>query len=98
MENCKFEIAECHQCNTEMKRIDLNNHEENYCPERPQRCQYCGLRSTYKVINRGHYDSCPSYPIHCPNKCVKTMPRKDIKAEESLKAKKNAITALYYKL
>ena len=77
--DCKFEIAVCRQCITKMKRIDLDNHEESDCPERPWRCRYCGLRSTYKVINYGHYDSCPSYPIHCPNKCDKIMPRKDIK-------------------
>ena len=80
---CQFGFATCRHdgCHVEDHRIQLDAHEKNDCPERPSICQYCGLkRSHTEMSNSNHYDTCPRYPVPCPNKCDKTMPRKDSKA------------------
>ena len=75
---CQYESVKCRykKCQERKQRRYLKYHEDNECPHRPFRCQYCWKDGTYLSITKDHYADCADYPIQCPNKCtLNTMPR-----------------------
>ena len=53
-----------------MLRKELQDHEDNKCPNRRVQCQYCTLEGMHKEITaKSHLDKCPRFPISCPNNC-----------------------------
>jgi TNF receptor-associated factor 4 len=69
--DCRYVMVKCkhEKCPVQMERLKLANHEDNKCPFRPNKCQYCKcvLGAGKKVEE--HYGKCGKYPIHCPNEC-----------------------------
>ena len=61
-------------------RKDLANHLANQCINRSYQCEYCHKKSTYERITRFHYNTCPEYPVSCPNeRCrVNSIERKKL--------------------
>ena len=57
-----------------VKRKDLPGHKQE-CIYRPYKCEHCGKWDTYAAIAFGrncHYETCPEYPLTCPNVCGAT--------------------------
>ena len=76
------------KCRT-LKRKDLPDHLSKECYLRKYQCEHCGHEDTYEEITgirdgerqegTSHYDTCPEYPLDCPNECgAETMKRKDM--------------------
>ena len=76
---CQYEEVKCRygsRCKVKKQRQHLDQHEMNYCPERPFTCQYCNTTGTYLFITEEHYKKCLQYPVLCHRKCTLTqMPR-----------------------
>ena len=73
----------------DLKRKDLPYHLRIECYLRRYKCEHCEYEDTYEEITgirdgkrRGtkcHYDTCPEYPLACPNKCgAKAIKRNDM--------------------
>ncbi|XP_064390011.1 TNF receptor-associated factor 2-like [Halichondria panicea] len=53
-----------------MLRKELQDHEDNKCPNRLVQCQYCNTEGMHKEITAEyHLDKCSFFPISCPNNC-----------------------------
>ncbi len=63
-----------------MLRKELQDHEDNKCPNRLVQCQYCNTEGMHKEITAKHHlDKCPLFPISCPNNCGhEKIPRKSL--------------------
>ena len=71
LEKCLFVEVSCTiKCGEIMLRKELQDHEDNKCPNRLVRCQYCNTEGMHKEITaKSHLDKCPLFPISCPNNC-----------------------------
>ena len=67
---CQFVAVACpHGCLRLFKRMNLQIHKTNYCPNRPFTCQYCNYKDIFNKVTNKHMAVCTKYPIECPNKC-----------------------------
>ena len=72
-------VVKCDQCNESLIRLELGNHQKQFCPYRPYSCDYCGHKDTLKGITDEHWAVCKEYPVQCPNECqVGSLKRKDL--------------------
>ncbi len=71
LEKCLFVEVSCtKKCGERMLRKELQDHEDNKCPNRRVQCQYCTLEGMHKEITaKSHLDECVNFPISCPNNC-----------------------------
>ncbi|XP_064390044.1 TNF receptor-associated factor 5-like [Halichondria panicea] len=71
LEKCLFVEASCtNECEEKILRKELQDHEDNKCPNRRVRCQYCNIKGMHKEITtKTHLDKCPLFPISCFNNC-----------------------------
>ncbi len=71
LEKCLFVEVSCtKKCGEIMIRKELQDHEDNKCPNRLVQCQYYSIMGVYKEITTKHHlDKCPNFPIYCPNNC-----------------------------
>ncbi len=68
LEKCLFVEVSCtKKCGERMLRQELQDHEDNKCPNRLVQCQYCSTEGMHKEIT--HLDKCLLFPISCPNNC-----------------------------
>ena len=87
MATCKFTLLPCpKECKDNKKKIthimrkDLDKHLENDCPNRDQKCEYCGKKGTYAHITQVHDSICERKTVSCPNAdCTKTIQRRNTK-------------------
>ncbi len=72
-ENCQFVLGDCsYNCSQMMMKLQLEDHEANYCLKRSHSCEHCQLKGTYEDIQEDHVPVCPNYPVTCPNECEAT--------------------------
>ena len=71
LEKCLFVEVSCtKKCGERMLRKELQDHEDNKCPNRRVQCQYCTLEGMHKEITaKSHLDECVGFPVSCPNNC-----------------------------
>ncbi len=71
LEKCLFVEVSCtKKCRESMIRKELQDHEDNRCPNRLVQCQYCNTEGMHKEITaKSHLDKCAGFPISCPNNC-----------------------------
>ena len=71
LEKCLFVEVSCTmKCGEIMLRKELQDHEDNKCPNRLVLCQYCNIKGMHKEITaKSHLDKCPLFPISCPKNC-----------------------------
>ncbi len=71
LEKCLFVEVSCtKKCGERMLRKELQDHEDNKCPNRRVKCQYCTLEGMHKEITaKSHVDKCVGFPVSCPNNC-----------------------------
>ncbi|XP_065916577.1 TNF receptor-associated factor 4-like [Dysidea avara] len=66
---CKFESVSCsNQCGKEFERRHLPDHAQA-CPQRKVDCQYCSITGEHQFIESEHKETCPKFPLPCPNNC-----------------------------
>ena len=67
---CQLVCIECAFCSEDIQRKDIEEHEEDTCPERPYNCEYCQeYESTHHDVKANHWPVCPFRPVPCPNQC-----------------------------
>ncbi len=72
------------RCGADLFRGDLGNHCKEKCPKRRVQCQYCKSKGEYQIITGGHTDTCPCYPLACPQSCGAEVLRKDLTAHQGV--------------
>ncbi|XP_078505855.1 TNF receptor-associated factor 5 [Lissotriton helveticus] len=80
LKQCSYEITKCSNdgCRDEILRKDLNEHLQCHCKFREETCDHC-KQSMVAVNLKTHVENyCVSYPVSCPNKCTKVLPRAEI--------------------
>jgi len=66
---CQFEDVICfNQCGATFERWYLLDHIQS-CPRRTVSCQYCGVAGEHRLIEGDHQETCPKFPLSCPNSC-----------------------------
>ncbi|EGG22260.1 hypothetical protein DFA_04378 [Cavenderia fasciculata] len=66
LEECKFRIVSCQYCQQEFKLSNMVFHEQFWCPEMNEQCQY-GCRQTYiRKKKEDHLAECPNQKVECP--------------------------------
>ncbi len=80
LEKCLFVEVSCtKKCGERMLRKELQDHEDNKCPNRRVQCQYCTLEGMHKEITaKSHLDKCVGFPVSCPNNCEHEIQRKNL--------------------
>ena len=79
LDGCAEFILNCsNKCGVLLKRSELQNHCENECQLRIVKCEYCGATIQYKVLEN-HNRICLEFPLVCPNECLKSCIRKELK-------------------
>ena len=71
--NCQFEDVECtNQCGQMVQRQHFSRHISNECQFRSAKCKYCRAEGQHIYILGQHKQTCPKYPVPCPNGCKVT--------------------------
>ena len=70
---CGYQLVQCgNKCGAEIKRKEVEEHEEDHCELRMYKCPYCWWhRDTYKKVTSEHFKECAYFPLDCPNNCGK---------------------------
>ena len=92
--NCGLVEIDCPKgCKMKLLRDNMSDHIRDSCLCRDYSCEHCREEGTYHTITgecgefgpcrrhgNGHYDRCQHYPVQCPNKCSKTIKRRNVGA------------------
>ena len=71
--NCQHEDVECtNQCGQMVQRQHFSRHISNECQFRTAKCKYCRTEGQHVYILGQHKQTCPKYPVPCPNGCKVT--------------------------
>uniref|UniRef100_A0A8D0U7D6 TNF receptor-associated factor n=1 Tax=Sus scrofa TaxID=9823 RepID=A0A8D0U7D6_PIG len=80
LQQCLFQAVQCcnERCREPVLRKDLKEHASTYCQFREEKCLYC--KKDVVVINLQTHEEnlCPEYPVSCPNKCLRMIPRTEV--------------------
>jgi len=76
-DGCPFEEVACsNNCENILERKFLIDHLINQCQRRKVDCQYCCITDELRYIEGSHMETCPKYPLPCPNDCgMSDIPR-----------------------
>ena len=79
-EGCQFVEINCIcNCEDQLQRRYILNHQIKDCPKRSFSCEYChDYKSTYDDVTNNHWPVCESFPVPCPNQCGSTIQRQNI--------------------
>lgn len=77
LQHCSFQAVPCpnESCREAMLRKDVKEHLSAYCRFREEKCLYCKRDIVVTNLQDHEENSCPAYPVSCPNRCVQTIPR-----------------------
>ncbi|XP_052057164.1 TNF receptor-associated factor 5 [Apodemus sylvaticus] len=77
LQHCSFQAVPCpnESCREAMLRKDVKEHLSAHCRFREEKCLYCKRDVVVTNLQDHEENSCPAYPVSCPNKCVQTIPR-----------------------
>ncbi len=80
LEGCQFvELVCTNDCGDQMQRKDIENHQNDHCPNRPFNCEHCCVyKATYNDVTQTHWPVCGSFPLSCPNKCPLILQRQNL--------------------
>ncbi|XP_067936401.1 TRAF-type zinc finger domain-containing protein 1-like [Watersipora subatra] len=84
-DEAEHKLIECKHCKVELYEIDMDDHQMNYCSERPMICPYCELEFSHSQL-RDHEDVCGSRTDVC-EKCQSTVMLKNMLKHESSQCK-----------
>lgn len=76
MIQCSKECKDDKNTLKQVRKIDLDAHLKNECPNRDYTCVYCGEKGTHAHITKIHDGACEKKLLCCPNAgCTKTIER-----------------------
>ncbi|CAH6789680.1 Traf5 [Phodopus roborovskii] len=80
LQHCSFQAVTCpnESCREAMLRKDLKEHLSAYCRFREEKCLYCKKGVVVTDLQDHEENLCPAYPVSCPNKCLRTVPRTEV--------------------
>ncbi|XP_041491333.1 TNF receptor-associated factor 5 isoform X2 [Microtus oregoni] len=80
LQQCSFQAVPCPNegCREAMLRKDLKEHLSAYCRFREEKCIYCKRGVVVTSLQDHEENVCPAYPVSCPNKCLRTIPRTEV--------------------
>jgi len=69
---CQFVTVSCSRknCSHTSTRHKMKKHIKSACKHRPFTCPYCKYSGVYVEVTSSHYQSCPQFPVMCPNNCA----------------------------
>ena len=71
--NCQYEDVECtNHCGQMVQRQHFSRHISSECQHRSTKCKYCRAEGQNIYILGQHKQTCPKYPVACPNGCKVT--------------------------
>ena len=69
-DGCAFTRVACLFCRELYCRLDIEQHHNSECAERPFTCSLCeDYASTYADVTTNHSPVCKCRPVECPNSC-----------------------------
>ena len=78
--DCPNSLVECmNKCGLKLKRSDLETRHQKVCESRYIDCKYCKEVIVFNSTQT-HHDTCPEFPLTCPNDCLKNILRKEVKS------------------
>ena len=90
LNECKFFMIRCpnHGCESVVNRENFAIHNE-VCPNALIRCTWCDMKLKQANYDTHVTESCPLYPVNCPNGCdADEMDRKDLEQHVLKECKK----------
>merc|ERR1712060_581408 len=87
-------IEICGFCDKEFRHAVMTRHRTKLCPMREEPCSYCSVIVVVSSIKE-HEDSCPKFPVVCPQKCSCRPQRCQV--EDHLKICKNSTVDCEFK-
>lgn len=69
---CLCQLVKCKypNCSSNLLRVNLRDHENEYCEFRQYTCKYClSFTDTHQRVTSQHFPVCPDFPVPCPNEC-----------------------------
>uniref|UniRef100_A0A8C8TZ37 TNF receptor-associated factor n=1 Tax=Peromyscus maniculatus bairdii TaxID=230844 RepID=A0A8C8TZ37_PERMB len=80
LQHCSFQTMPCpnESCREAMLRKDVKEHLSAYCQFREEKCFYCKRDVVVTNLQDHEENVCPAYPVSCPNKCLRTIPRTEV--------------------
>ena len=79
LQGCQLSQIKCLHCSELFLRFYIEDHQNNQCPRRPFRCEYCKeFDSCYEEVATNHWPVCGSYPMPCTKKCGETLQRQNL--------------------
>ena len=96
MENgCLYEKTKCLYCEELFLRKEIKEHEQK-CPSKEIPCSYCKVfKDTVSRLESDHYDTCPMYPVLCPNDCGAKTFRKNLEEHIAESCPKSVIQCTF---
>ncbi len=80
LDGCQFVKIDCiYNCDDQLQRRYIQNHQIKDCTKRPIGCEYChDYKSTFDDVTKNHWPVCGSFLVPCPNQCSSTLQRQNI--------------------
>ena len=95
LRGCRFVQLKCSYCDDLIERRKMENHELN-CPKRSITCTHCGKYTSSADDVCRHWETCPSFPVACPQGCGRACKRVGIKNHISQSCPLTHIKCKYY--
>ncbi len=76
-ECCPYQALDCTHCRKPFERLKIVSH-ESMCPRRPLLCEHCEFFTGTRDDIVEHWRVCECYPLECPLKCGKILPRAEM--------------------
>lgn len=78
--SCGFVLVPCkYKCDFSIMRRELDSHENQRCPKRPQTCKHCNTYSATYILVLQHEKTCQKAVIKCSNQCGSSFAREEQK-------------------
>ncbi|KAJ8308688.1 hypothetical protein KUTeg_013562 [Tegillarca granosa] len=85
---CQYVKVQCTHCGQQMQRRQLQEHENELCPQVMESCPYqCGSQKLPRVEMKEHIKTCPRRPAKCPYHVISCKFEKVEKEKDKVKEK-----------
>ena len=92
---CLYEKTKCLYCEELFLRNEIKEHEQK-CPSKQIPCSYCKVfKDTASRLESVHYDTCPMYPVLCPNDCGAKIFRKNLEKHVNVTCPKTVMQCTF---
>ncbi|XP_038617396.1 TNF receptor-associated factor 5 [Tachyglossus aculeatus] len=95
--HCKFREEKCQYCQKYVVAINLQNHEENFCPDYPVSCPFSCCQIIPRTEVDEHISVCPEAEEDCPYKqygCLVKDKRRNLREHENAALREHMLLVL----